>query len=63
MPTTQAIEEFKAIYERRYGVALTDKDATELASNLVNLYRAVYPHEIKMADERSQTIRKVASNR
>lgn len=42
MLTKQAVEEFKAIYERKYGVALGDAEAVELATNLLNLCRIVF---------------------
>ena len=63
MLTKRTVEEFKEIYLRRYGVALTDADATELAANLLNFYRAVYPatnmkmksvHEKKLQSETNQ---------
>ena len=37
-----AITEYKTIYEKLYGVVLTDEEATLRANNLVNLYKAVY---------------------
>ena len=42
MLTKAAIEEFREIYQRKYGVALSDAETTEMASNLLNLYRSVY---------------------
>ena len=42
MLTKQAADEFKGIYLRQYGVVLTDADVVGLATNLLNLYRAVY---------------------
>ena len=63
MLTKRAVDEFKEIYLRRYGVALTDADATELSASLLNLYRAVYPaanmriksrHEEKLQFESNQ---------
>jgi aldehyde:ferredoxin oxidoreductase len=38
----KAIEEFKKIYKKSYGVELSDEEATDKANRLVNLYRAVY---------------------
>lgn len=38
----KAIEEFKKIYKKSYGVELSDEDATDRANRLVNLYKAVY---------------------
>ena len=40
-----AIEEFKKIYKKSYGVELSDEDATNKANRLVNLYKAVYSDE------------------
>jgi hypothetical protein len=42
MLTRQAVEEFREIYRRRYGVSLSETDALEMASGLLNLYRSVY---------------------
>jgi len=42
----KAIEEFKRIYKKNYGVELSDEDATRRANNLVNLYKAVYSNDI-----------------
>lgn len=41
----KAIEEFKKIYKKSYGVELSDKEATNKANRLVNLYKAVYSDE------------------
>ncbi len=42
MLTKQAVGEFQEIYQRRYGVSLSETEASEMAANLLNLYRAVY---------------------
>jgi len=42
----KAIEEFKKIYKKSYGVELSDDEATDKANRLVNLYKAVYADEI-----------------
>lgn len=41
----KAIEEFKKIYKKSYGVELSDAEATDKANRLVNLYKAVYSDE------------------
>lgn len=41
----KAIEEFKKIYKKSYGVELSDEAATDKANRLVNLYKAVYSDE------------------
>jgi len=38
----KAIEEFKKIYKKYYGIELPDQEAAFRANNLVNLYKAVY---------------------
>jgi len=51
----QAIEEFKSLYKKRYGVILSDTEASFRANNLVNLYQAVLGSEsleIKRTDEK-----------
>ena len=38
----EAITEFKELYRKRYGVDLSDEEASFRANNLVGLYKAVY---------------------
>jgi len=38
----EAIEEFKKLYLKNYGIQLSDKEATYRANNLVALFTAVY---------------------
>lgn len=38
----EAIEEYKKLYAKNYGVKLSDKEAIRRANNLVALYTAVY---------------------
>lgn len=38
----EAIQEFKKIYKKIYGIELTNRDATNKANNLVALYKAIY---------------------
>jgi len=38
----EAIEEFKRIYAKNYGIELSDEEASRRANNLVALYTAVY---------------------
>ena len=42
MLPTEAIEEFKQIYKKEFGIEISDEESLRRASNLVNLYRAVY---------------------
>ena len=37
-----AIEEFKQLYFKNYGIRLSDEEATRRAENFVGLYEAVY---------------------
>jgi hypothetical protein len=52
----QAIEEYKELYKKRFGVVLSDAEASFRANNLVNLYKAV------LGPERSGTTKKVEEN-
>jgi hypothetical protein len=38
----EAITEYKVIYQKLYGVLLSDEEATLRANNLVDLYKTVY---------------------
>lgn len=38
----EAIEEYKKLYEKRFGIKLSDEEAVFRANNLVKLYTAVY---------------------
>jgi hypothetical protein len=38
----EAVEEFKGLYKKRYGIDLTDQEASFRANNLVDLHTAVY---------------------
>ena len=38
----EAIEEFKKLYFKNYGIQLSDEEATYRANNLVALFSAVY---------------------
>ena len=53
----EAIEEYKRLYEKRFGVVLSDAEASFRANNLVNLYRAT------LRSEPSGTTRKVEEPR
>lgn len=47
-----AIEEFKKIYKKRFGVTLTDTEASFRANNLVNLYKAVLGSKLKAIEKK-----------
>jgi len=48
MLSKQAIAEFREIYFKRYGKTLTDEEATERATGLLSLYKAVYEPSLTM---------------
>lgn len=52
----QAIDEYKELYKKRFGVILSDAEASFRANNLVNLYKAV------LGPERSELTKKVEEN-
>jgi len=41
----EAIEQFKELYLKRYGVKLSDEEASYRANNLFNLYKITYMGE------------------
>jgi len=45
-----AIQEFKELYEKRYGVQLSDAQACERANNLFKLYKITYMGEPSIDD-------------
>jgi hypothetical protein len=45
-----AIEEFKELYEKRYGVQLSDEEASSRANNLFKLYKITYMGEPSIDD-------------
>jgi hypothetical protein len=42
MISKEALKEFKRIYKKKFGEDISDKDALDEATNLLNLYKAVY---------------------
>ena len=46
----EAVEEFKKIYKKKFKVDLSNKEALRRATNLLNLYKAVYGSTIKGSD-------------
>lgn len=49
-----AIEEFKQLYAKNYGVELSDEEATRRAENFVALYDAVYGDDPRLFKNNSQ---------
>jgi len=53
-----AIEEYKILYEKRFGILLSDAEASFRANNLVNLYRAVLGPEHPGATKKTEEPRR-----
>jgi hypothetical protein len=47
----EAIQEFKELYKKRYGVELSDQEASRRANNLVNLYKVTYMPDLIIEPE------------
>lgn len=54
----QAIDEYKILYKKRFGVVLSDEEASFRANNLVNLYKAVLGPESSGATEKVDNSRR-----
>ena len=52
----EAIQEFKKLYAKNYGIELSDEEATRRANNLVALYGAVYGNDSFGSIENEQDI-------
>ncbi len=50
----KAIEEYKELYLKNFGVELLDDEASKRAINLVDLYSAVYGDNSQMIDRRKE---------
>ncbi len=42
MPSQKAVQEFKELYFKRFGLQLSDEEALEQSGRLLRLYKAVY---------------------
>jgi len=42
MPSKEAVQKFKKLYEQRFKEKLSNKEAFHKANNLLNLYRVIY---------------------
>jgi hypothetical protein len=51
----ESLDQFKQIYQQQTGILLDDDKAYELASSLVNLYRAVYSHKQSKISQNYET--------
>jgi len=56
MPSKQVIAEFKVLYQKRYGVTLSDNDAFEKAASLLRLYKTVLNPTMKMNQDYGKDI-------
>ena len=48
MLSEETIQKFKAIYLKVYGESISDKEALQMAGNLLNLYRVLYKSQLNM---------------
>lgn len=46
MITKEALVEFQQLYLKEYGIKLTDQDALEMGTRLVNMVKAVYGNDL-----------------
>lgn len=52
--TQESLTKFKMIFKRVYGVDLTEAQALDLATNLLNLYRAVYGENLNISIKQNE---------
>ena len=57
MLPTEAIKEFKDLYEKRYGVKLSDAEASLRANNLFKLYKITYMGEPSIDDFKEKVVK------
>lgn len=53
----EAIQEFKELYEKRYGVKLSDEEASLRANNLFKLYKITYMGEPSIDDFQEKVVK------
>ncbi|MFA5125329.1 MAG: hypothetical protein WC473_05925 [Patescibacteria group bacterium] len=53
----EAIQEFKELYEKRYGVKLSDEEASLRANNLFKLYKITYMGEPSIDDFQDKVVK------
>jgi hypothetical protein len=61
MVSKQAIEEFRVIYLKEYGVELPYAEALRQASSLIRLYKAVLPPLCKESSRNSNVDNRVST--
>ena len=52
MISREQLEKFKQLYKEHYGVEISDVDALDSATKLLNLVRIVYEHAAKAEREK-----------
>ena len=52
----EAIQEFKDLYKKRYGVKLSDEEAALRANNLFKLYKITYMGEPSIDDFKEKVV-------
>lgn len=62
MISQEALEEFKAIYKKQFGIDLSDQDALEKATKLLTLMKLVYKPMTKEEYDMVQKRRKEFGN-
>lgn len=62
--SAEALEQFREMYRKRYGVMLSDSELLERATRLLNLYRIVYADQlnISMNQKNGKEIRRKENN-
>ncbi len=53
----EAVKEFKKLYEKRYGVKLSDVEASLRANNLFKLYKITYMGEPSIDDFKKKVVK------
>lgn len=53
----EAVQEFKELYEKRYGVKLSDDEAALRANNLFKLYKITYMGEPNINDFKERVVK------
>lgn len=62
--SAEALEQFREMYRKRYGIKLSDSELLERATRLLNLYRIVYADQlnISMNQKNGKEIRRKENN-
>ena len=49
MLSDKAIQDFKKLYKSKFGIDISDNQALDMGSNLVNICRVIYAPNIKIS--------------